>query len=642
MSLRTWSPIHARSLAIQLDALIEDLIVMPEARFLTQTQLDGMLREVLTQHLAKLDRVAAVAKLAPGFDRLRAEREDRRAAWVYRLLDAHGPNAHVSDADQAAILADGLDQKDVGFISDHLARLQDGGSVPTKAHVLRPLLEKQGADATAMNFAQAQQVYFQGMMLALQQSDRRYRALPVESADFVDRLLKSGVDARVSALVSSQPAPAFASWPAADPALPPPSAPVHGGGHLPTAASAKRADDRILALGQTLEQQRKKAKNWSEKSGKQAVGLFALFDKYLAEQCGVTGLTELRQTHLARFINFLQFEIYKNYGKSAADHSRTISQLLKIAKTKKPEECGVEAPTLNRHLSFLKQLFVYAKGQGVVPPEPLETTPLRARQPEAERERNARPILKANAAERVFKSAPFTGCMSWEKPLIPGDATFHRALYYVPMLLWYQGGRREEFCGLTVDDVILDNGPIPYIHIAPNKICRIKNKQSVRNSPLHPDVLRLGFLDYVAAVKALGYLRLFPDLHSPSTQSPLGDRFYDEFRPVLTGADTDEAGFVIHSLRRGFGDALKQKRVVEEERAEMLGHKGKTETTERYCDAYEIQILHELICKVPVVTAHMEPRPLRLLPWVQEKQIAPFSRQVRKQPARRAKATKVG
>ena len=630
MSLRTWNPIHARSLAIQLDALIEDLLVMPEAQFLSQAQLDGMLREVLLKHLAKLDRVAAAAKLAPGFDRLQAERDDLRAAWVYRLLDALGPDAHVSDTDRAAILADGLDQRDVGFIIDHLARLQDDGSVPTKPHVLRPLLEGQGAEATAMNVAQAQQVYFQGMMLALQQSARRYRALPVERADLVERLLKSSVDARVDALVSSQPAPAFASWPAADPASPPPSAPVHGGGHLPTAASAKRTDDRILALGQMLEQQRKKAKNWDVKSGKQAVALFVLFDKYLAEQCGVMGLTELRQTHLARFINFLQFEIYKHYGKSAADHGRTISQLLKIAKTKKPEECGVEAPTLNRHLSFLKQLFVYAKGQGVEPPEPLETMPLRARQPEAERERNARPILKANAAERVFKSAPFTGCMSWEEPLVPGDATFHRALYYVPMLLWYQGGRREEFCGLAVDDVILDNGPIPYIHIAPNKIRRIKNKQSVRNSPVHPEVLRLGFLDYVAAIKALGYLRLFPDLHSPSTQSPMGDRFYDEFMPTLTAADTDEAGFVIHSIRRGFGDALKQKRVVEEERAEMLGHKGKTETTERYCDAYEIQILYELTCKVPVMTAHIEPKPTRVLPWVEAREIAPWSKAAQK------------
>lgn len=57
----------------------------------------------------------------------------------------------------------------------------------------------------------------------------------------------------------------------------------------------------------------------------------------------------------------------------------------------------------------------------------------------------------------------------------------------------------------------------------------------------------------------------------------MGDRFYDEFKPVLTAADTGEAGFVIHSIRRGFGDALKQRRVRDEERADLLGHGGKSE-----------------------------------------------------------------
>jgi hypothetical protein len=53
--------------------------------------------------------------------------------------------------------------------------------------------------------------------------------------------------------------------------------------------------------------------------------------------------------------------------------------------------------------------------------------------------------------------------------------------------------RREKLCGLMVDDVVFDNGPIPYIHIAPNKQRRIKNPQSRRNIPLNPEVLRLSF-----------------------------------------------------------------------------------------------------------------------------------------------------
>ena len=88
--------------------------------------------------------------------------------------------------------------------------------------------------------------------------------------------------------------------------------------------------------------------------------------------------------------------------------------------------------------------------------------------------------------------------------------------------------------------------------------------------------------------------------------------------------------------RRGFGDAQKQRKVSEEERGDLLGHVGKSEAAERYCDAYEIEILYDLGCQVPIVTTHLTPRPLQLLSWVCEKKIAPFSKEARKisRPAR--------
>ena len=48
-----------------------------------------------------------------------------------------------------------------------------------------------------------------------------------------------------------------------------------------------------------------------------------------------------------------------------------------------------------------------------------------------------------------------------------------------------------------VDDIIFDReGCRPYIHIAANEQRRIKNAQSKRSIPIHPELLRLGFLDY--------------------------------------------------------------------------------------------------------------------------------------------------
>src|SRR5271157_3465601 len=112
ISLRTFNPKQASSLAAQFDALLDDLTTMHDAPLLTQPQLDGMLRDVLMHHLAKLERVAAVEKLERGFNRGRAERDDLRTAWVYRLLESKGPSAQVSDDDREAILADSFDDKD--------------------------------------------------------------------------------------------------------------------------------------------------------------------------------------------------------------------------------------------------------------------------------------------------------------------------------------------------------------------------------------------------------------------------------------------------------------------------------------------------------------------------------------------------
>ncbi len=56
---------------------------------------------------------------------------------------------------------------------------------------------------------------------------------------------------------------------------------------------------------------------------------------------------------------------------------------------------------------------------------------------------------------------------------------------------------------------------------------------------------------------------MFPDLKSPNSSSPLGDRLYDEFSSGLRKAISNEAERkkVIHSFRHSLGNNLKQARV---------------------------------------------------------------------------------
>ena len=46
---------------------------------------------------------------------------------------------------------------------------------------------------------------------------------------------------------------------------------------------------------------------------------------------------------------------------------------------------------------------------------------------------------------------------------------------------------------------------------------------------------------------------------------------------------------------------------------------------ERYCEPHEIATLYQFVQKLPVVTTHLQPHEVQLLPWVLEKKGAPFS-----------------
>jgi integrase len=615
LSLRTTSRVVARRLAAQLDLILEDAAMLADSAdlHLSRSQIETMLRDVLEGHLAKLDRVALAAKAAPGFDPERARMSDKRAFWTYALLDAQGFAAVVRAEDRSRMCADGLTDADIEAVQDHLATLRISDLVPTKNHILRRMIEGVGATPTAMNMNVTQGMYFRGMKLALAEIDRRYEGSRVEDAGFVDRMLLAKDDPRQQALSSegrgrarSGDPPRAESSPAAQ--------------SVPMADFSKFAEDVIS--------QNARDDHWDEKTQRQVRSISGLFVKFMLQDQRMQDLNSLRQSHVGKFVDFLRSEIYKHYGKSAKDEGRTIAELREVALAHSSNKRGIGGDTLNRHLTFLDQIFRHAGARGGTTFAEINLAALRSKG-KKKRARDERAKLPLDLAAAIFRAPPFKNCAGWDRLEKPGQdglhQIFHCALYFVPILMYYTGCRREELCGLIVDDVVLDHGPIAYIHIAKNKQRRIKNAQSQRNVPLHPEVIRLNFVTYVAAIKALGYELLFPDLHSPSSRSPLGNRFYKQFKPILMSAGVTEEGLGSHAVRHLFGAQLKKKSVVEEDRADLLGHGGNSETSERYCEPHEIATLYEFVQKLPAITTHLQPQEVQLLPWVLKKEVAPFS-----------------
>ncbi|MBK1794461.1 hypothetical protein JHL21_08085 [Devosia sp. WQ 349] len=357
--------------------------------------------------------------------------------------------------------------------------------------------------------------------------------------------------------------------------------------------------------------------NWDVKTAKQARYTFWLFSKLMKEEKNKTFVNQIRQPDVEHFNELLR-SMYIHFGKSPKDKLRSIAEIRTLSASKSASSVGLDVVTRERHLNFLGILFNLAKET-----EQVDTriNPSVFVGVKLVRARDERPVPIRSSMSELFHAPVFTGCQSFEYLDEPGLNIFHRAAYWAPIIAYYQGMRREEYCGLEVKDVIVDHGEHPYFHLCFNKIRRLKNKQSVRNLCMHPELIRLGFLDYVATLRNIGGWRLFPDLYSPSSSSPLGDRLYDELKPLRK-----RMGLTLHQFRHFFNDELKAKQVFPEYRKDMMGHGGDSETTERYCKPVMIeQQLVELL-KIEVRTSHLEPQPIRLLPWVKAKRPAPWAR----------------
>jgi integrase len=76
--------------------------------------------------------------------------------------------------------------------------------------------------------------------------------------------------------------------------------------------------------------------------------------------------------------------------------------------------------------------------------------------------------------------------------------------YWVPIIAYYSGMRLAEISFLRKQDIIQVNG-IWAFAIKPfqidDKKRTIKNKKSTRTIPIHSDIIKLGFLDYVESCK---------------------------------------------------------------------------------------------------------------------------------------------
>ena len=158
-------------------------------------------------------------------------------------------------------------------------------------------------------------------------------------------------------------------------------------------------------------------------------------------------------------------------------------------------------------------------------------------------------------------------------------------LYWLTWLGLYVGARLNELCQLTKAHVKCHQD-IWYIHFSKELQLKTGETEScVRSVPLHTDLLKLGFLEFVAASSG----PLFPGLKKSEKTGRLSDipskRFTHHLKRLRLKRDT----LSYHSLRHTFAMALKRVPSCDvETRERLLGH-AVGGMAQRYGGGYEAE-----------------------------------------------------
>jgi integrase len=282
---------------------------------------------------------------------------------------------------------------------------------------------------------------------------------------------------------------------------------------------------------------------------------------------------------------------------------RGLSPIEAAERARKEGVKGLHDNTANKYMQFVTALFGYAVREGLIERSPASALKIKAAPHQQARRKRT---FTSEELKVIFSAPLYTGCINDEAGYaMPGPRRPKRGRFWVPLIALWTGMRLAECCQLEASDIIQVEG-IWVIDVGGSR--RIKTKAAKRDMPIHPELMKIGFLNHVAGVKNAGGGRLFPELESSAAEGR-GNPFQKWFPRFLKSvgilvredADAVTAGgrkAKFHSFRHGFRDAMRRARISRELVNVLGGWSGGSGESENYGDGLTIQDLNEAIASL--------------------------------------------
>lgn len=584
---------------------------------------------------------------------------DLENGWAYRLLAMFGIRQHLTLKEGCSghryLAANGVPASHIPAIKSNYIELFDEANSRAFQDGIRMLMDQFGIAQHPLNHEKAMKAYFNGRAEALFDVDDRHPLADRSLSEFTGG---SRPNPRPSLATPVQPVvPLIFSPPIAEADTAPTPKPFELSAivpldlqPVPSLAAVEQGDGStampILRVADFELEWEKLAANmkdsWDESTARDNRALVRMF-KGVLEKHGVEHSGQITQFHHGELRQHFNM-IPTRWGQSARMRAMSAGELQaegqklreQAEKDGKKPAVGLSSGTIRKHLGNLDHFLKHLRGHGFNIGD-WSFEGLRPKKPKPGSIRRKQHKPKPEEIQPIFSSPIYTGSLNDRRGRgKPGPHVFHDAAYFLPIMFSYLGARRSEFAGLGLDDIEEDDDGLVLI-LRTNKFRRLKTEQSERLLPVPDELIRLGFMDYCVALKELGYEAVFPDLFSHKTMNDPGDRFYDVFLPIMKqslGENMWSRAF--HALRHGMADTLLQAGVpplVIDDISGRLSEGG--ETSLRYTNPAGLPLMRDALSKYPIITAGIEPKPIKLLPWIEQRLPPPWAREAKNEERRR-------
>lgn len=325
---------------------------------------------------------------------------------------------------------------------------------------------------------------------------------------------------------------------------------------------------------------------WTGQTAGQARATLRFFEEFTSNR----PLAEIARADVAKFLSNLA-SLDPSYGRRSAYKRMTFRDLLKAF----PANNGmhISNKTLNRHADFIANMFEWAIREGKF----TGNNPAKGHHRTAEADKEGGEVASRRPFSIDELNKLLTGSL-YDTPrkdrIAPKRHSVDTALAWLIPIALFSGMRLDEICGLRVGDVTTEDG-ILYFDLASHEGRRLKTAAARRKVPVHSELVRFGFADYVAFVRNKGETYLWPALKPGGPDDKrswyVGKRFTTYRR--LVGASASATTF--HCLRKNTATALERAHVPENEAVQILGHKKLTMSYGLYSGGLDLPGLRKVV-----------------------------------------------